>query len=103
MTGCFHITVSACHLVVGINDGAAAVVLMTKEEAITRGLTPLAKVVSWAQAGVDPAIMGTGPIPAIKAAVSHLLVMLCYRLQRDDENNVQHSFNCDGFVTVRQQ
>ncbi len=55
---------------VGINDGAAAVLLMTKEEAEKRGLTPLCQIVSWAQAGVDPAIMGTGPIPAVKAAVS---------------------------------
>ena len=54
---------------VGINDGAAAVLLMTKDEASARGLKPLAHVVSWAQAGVDPAVMGTGPIPAIKAAV----------------------------------
>src|SRR5712691_11611656 len=48
----------------GINDGAAAVVLMTAEAAARRGLTPLARIVSWATAGVDPAIMGTGPIPA---------------------------------------
>ncbi len=53
----------------GINDGAAAVVLMTAGEAKKRGLTPLAKIVSWAQAGVDPSIMGTGPIPASKKAL----------------------------------
>jgi acetyl-CoA C-acetyltransferase len=53
----------------GINDGAAAVVLMTAAEAEKRGLTPLARVVSWAQAGVDPSIMGTGPIPASKKAL----------------------------------
>ena len=53
----------------GINDGAAAVVLMTAAEAEKRGLTPLAKIVSWAQAGVDPAIMGTGPIPATRKAL----------------------------------
>src|ERR1700724_1373936 len=47
----------------GINDGAAAVVLMTAAEAEKRGLRPLARIVSWATAGVDPAIMGTGPIP----------------------------------------
>ncbi len=50
----------------GINDGAAAVVLMTAAEAEKRGLTPLARIKAWAQAGVDPAIMGTGPIPASK-------------------------------------
>jgi acetyl-CoA C-acetyltransferase len=54
----------------GINDGAAAVVLMTAEEAKRRGLKPLARIVSWATAGVDPAIMGSGPIPASRAALS---------------------------------
>ncbi|MBL8577579.1 MAG: acetyl-CoA C-acetyltransferase [Mesorhizobium sp.] len=53
----------------GINDGAAAVVLMTEEEAARRGLTPLVRIVSWATAGVDPAIMGTGPIPASRKAL----------------------------------
>ena len=53
----------------GINDGAAAVLLMTLEEAKKRGLTPLARIVSWAHAGVDPSIMGTGPIPASKKAL----------------------------------
>jgi acetyl-CoA C-acetyltransferase len=53
----------------GINDGAAAVVLMTAEEAKRRGLKPLARIVSWATAGVDPAIMGSGPIPASRAAL----------------------------------
>ncbi len=53
----------------GINDGAAAVVLMTADEARKRGLSPLARIVSWATAGVDPAIMGTGPIPASRKAL----------------------------------
>jgi acetyl-CoA C-acetyltransferase len=53
----------------GINDGAAAVVLMTLAEAERRGITPLARIVSWAHAGVDPSIMGTGPIPASKKAL----------------------------------
>jgi acetyl-CoA C-acetyltransferase len=53
----------------GINDGAAAVVLMSADEAKRRGLTPLARIVSWAQVGVDPAIMGTGPIPASRKAL----------------------------------
>ncbi|HKD56144.1 MAG TPA: acetyl-CoA C-acetyltransferase [Hyphomicrobiaceae bacterium] len=53
----------------GINDGAAAVVLMTLEEAKRRGILPLARIVSWAHAGVDPSIMGTGPIPASKKAL----------------------------------
>jgi acetyl-CoA C-acetyltransferase len=53
----------------GINDGAAAVVLMTLAEAKKRGIKPLARIVSWAHAGVDPSIMGTGPIPASKKAL----------------------------------
>jgi acetyl-CoA C-acetyltransferase len=53
----------------GINDGAAAVVLMKSSEAAKLGKTPLARIVSWAQAGVDPSIMGTGPIPASRAAL----------------------------------
>jgi acetyl-CoA C-acetyltransferase len=53
----------------GINDGAAAVVLMSLEEANKRGIKPLARIVSWAHAGVDPSIMGTGPIPASKKAL----------------------------------
>ncbi|MDA0997846.1 MAG: acetyl-CoA C-acetyltransferase [Proteobacteria bacterium] len=53
----------------GINDGAAAVVLMSAENAKKRGLKPLARIKSWATAGVDPAIMGTGPIPASRLAL----------------------------------
>jgi acetyl-CoA C-acetyltransferase len=53
----------------GINDGGAAVVLMTAANAEKRGLTPLARIVSWATAGVDPAIMGSGPIPASRMAL----------------------------------
>jgi len=53
----------------GINDGAAAIVLMAAAEAERRGLRPLARIVSWATAGVDPAIMGTGPIPASRMAL----------------------------------
>src|SRR5579862_4575977 len=53
----------------GVNDGAAAVVLMRASEAAKRGRTPIARIVSWAHAGVDPAIMGTGPIPSSRAAL----------------------------------
>ena len=54
----------------GINDGAAAVVLMSADEAKKRGLTPMARIVSWAQAGVDPSVMGTGPIPSSRRALA---------------------------------
>ena len=53
----------------GINDGAAALVLMKASEAAKLGKTPLARIASWAQAGVDPKVMGTGPIPASRAAL----------------------------------
>jgi acetyl-CoA C-acetyltransferase len=53
----------------GINDGAAVVVLMTEEEAKKRNIKPLARIVSWATTGVDPSIMGTGPISASKKAL----------------------------------
>jgi acetyl-CoA C-acetyltransferase len=53
----------------GLNDGAAAVVLMSEEEAKRRGIKPLARIASWATAGVDPSIMGTGPIPASRRAL----------------------------------
>jgi len=53
----------------GINDGAAAVVLMEENEATKRGLKPLVKIVSWATCGVDPSLMGSGPIPASKKAL----------------------------------
>jgi acetyl-CoA C-acetyltransferase len=54
----------------GINDGAAIVILMTAAEANKRGLEPLARIASWASVGVDPAIMGSGPIPASRAALT---------------------------------
>jgi acetyl-CoA C-acetyltransferase len=53
----------------GINDGAAALVLMSDANAAKRGVTPLARIVSWATMGVDPSIMGTGPIPASRKAL----------------------------------
>ena len=53
----------------GINDGAAALVVMSAEEARKRGITPLARIASWATAGVDPSIMGTGPIPSSRKAL----------------------------------
>lgn len=52
-----------------LNDGAAALILMTEEQAAKQGITPLARIASWATAGVDPAIMGTGPIPSSRLAL----------------------------------
>ncbi|MBN9587827.1 MAG: acetyl-CoA C-acetyltransferase [Alphaproteobacteria bacterium] len=53
----------------GLNDGAAALVLMSAKDAAARGLAPLARIAAWAQAGVDPKVMGSGPIPASRAAL----------------------------------
>ena len=53
----------------GLNDGAAAVLLMTEDEASKRGIEPLARIASWATSGVDPSIMGTGPIPSSRRAL----------------------------------
>ena len=53
----------------GLNDGAAALTIMTGKTAKEKDLKPLAKIISWAQCGVDPSIMGTGPIPATKLAL----------------------------------
>jgi acetyl-CoA C-acetyltransferase len=53
----------------GINDGAAALVLMTEAEAMRRGITPLARIASWASRGVEPSVMGVGPIPSSRAAL----------------------------------
>jgi acetyl-CoA C-acetyltransferase len=53
----------------GLNDGAAAALLMTEAEATKRGITPMARIVSWATAGVDPKVMGTGPIPSSRKAL----------------------------------
>lgn len=53
----------------GLNDGGAAIVLMTEKEANRRGIAPMARIVSWATAGVDPQIMGTGPIPSSRLAL----------------------------------
>ncbi len=53
----------------GLNDGAAALVVMSADEARTRGITPLVRIKSWASAGVDPSIMGIGPVPASKKAL----------------------------------
>lgn len=56
----------------GVNDGAAATVLMSQSEAERRGVKPMARIVSSAQVGLDPSVMGAGPIPAIRKAVRNL-------------------------------
>ena len=54
----------------GVNDSAAAVMLMSGAEVQKRGMKPMAKIVAWAQTGIEPKVMGMGPVTAIKAVVS---------------------------------
>ncbi|XP_037305411.2 acetyl-CoA acetyltransferase, cytosolic [Pungitius pungitius] len=82
----------------GINDGAAATVLMSQSEAGRRGLKPMAKIVSWAQAGLDPSIMGTGPIPAIRKAVEKA----SWQLDQVDLFEINEAFSAQSIVVVKE-
>ena len=62
----------------GINDGAAVVLLASKDAVEKLSVKPLARIVSWGQAGVDPSIMGIGPVPAVTAAVSYCIYYIMY-------------------------
>ncbi|KAK6295509.1 acetyl-CoA acetyltransferase, cytosolic-like [Coregonus clupeaformis] len=82
----------------GINDGAAATVLMSQSEAQNRGLKPMAKITSWAQAGLDPAIMGTGPIPAIRKAVEKA----GWQLDQVDLFEINEAFAAQSIAVVKE-
>uniref|UniRef100_A0A8C6TSX8 Acetyl-CoA acetyltransferase 2 n=1 Tax=Neogobius melanostomus TaxID=47308 RepID=A0A8C6TSX8_9GOBI len=82
----------------GINDGAAAVVLMSQSAAETRGLKPLAVIVSWAQAGLDPSVMGTGPIPAIRKAVEKA----GWQLDQVDLFEINEAFAAQSVAVVKE-
>ncbi|XP_043552124.1 acetyl-CoA acetyltransferase, cytosolic isoform X3 [Chiloscyllium plagiosum] len=82
----------------GINDGAAVVILMKKSEALKRNLMPLARIVSWAQAGLDPAIMGIGPIPAIRKAVDKA----GWRLDEVDLFEINEAFAAQSIAVVKE-
>lgn len=71
----------------GINDGAAAVVLVSEEKLKEKNLTPLARIVGFSQAGVDPNVMGLGPVPAVKKLVS----LNSFSLNKRGELKVQKS------------
>lgn len=75
----------------GINDGAAAVVLMSGEAATNKGVKPIARIVAIAEAGVEPDIMGYGPVPAVE-----LLVSIKYNVltQKGDENSIDSKCIC---------
>uniref|UniRef100_A0AAZ3PK93 Acetyl-CoA acetyltransferase 2 n=2 Tax=Oncorhynchus TaxID=8016 RepID=A0AAZ3PK93_ONCTS len=82
----------------GINDGAAATVLMSQSEAQKRGLKPMARITSWAQAGLDPAIMGTGPIPAIRKAVAKA----GWQLDQVDLFEINEAFAAQSIAVVKE-
>uniref|UniRef100_A0AAY4B8Q3 Acetyl-CoA acetyltransferase 2 n=2 Tax=Denticeps clupeoides TaxID=299321 RepID=A0AAY4B8Q3_9TELE len=82
----------------GINDGAAAVVLMSQSEAQKRGLKTLARITSWAQAGLDPSVMGTGPIPSIRKAVEKA----GWQLQEVDLFEINEAFAAQSVAVVKE-
>uniref|UniRef100_A0A3P9M8C0 Acetyl-CoA acetyltransferase 2 n=1 Tax=Oryzias latipes TaxID=8090 RepID=A0A3P9M8C0_ORYLA len=82
----------------GINDGAAAAVLMGLSEAERRGIKPMAKIISWAQAGLDPSIMGTGPIPAIKKAIEKA----AWQLDQVDLFEINEAFAAQSVAVVKE-
>ncbi|XP_076128712.1 acetyl-CoA acetyltransferase, cytosolic [Alosa pseudoharengus] len=81
----------------GINDGAAATVLMSQSEAQRRGLKPMARITSWAQAGLDPSIMGTGPILAIRKAVEKA----GWKLEEVDLFEVNEAFAAQSVAVLK--
>ncbi|XP_070705029.1 acetyl-CoA acetyltransferase, cytosolic [Pempheris klunzingeri] len=82
----------------GINDGAAATVLMSQSEAEMRAVKPMARIVSWAQAGLDPSIMGTGPIPAIRKAVEKA----GWQLDQVDLFEINEAFAAQSIAVVKE-
>ncbi|KAF4099598.1 acetyl-CoA acetyltransferase, cytosolic [Onychostoma macrolepis] len=82
----------------GINDGAAATVLMSQSEAQRRGLKPMARITSWAQAGLDPSVMGTGPIPAIRKAVDKA----GWKLGEVDLFEINEAFAAQSIAVVKE-
>nr|CAB3219667.1 3-ketoacyl-CoA thiolase, mitochondrial-like [Phallusia mammillata] len=82
----------------GVNNGAAAVLVMSSEEAQKRSLSPLAKIVSWAHAGVDPLIMGTGPIPAISKAVEKA----GWKIEEVDLFEINEAFAAQSLAVVQE-
>lgn len=82
----------------GINDGAAATVLMSQSEAARRGVKPMARIVSSAQVGLDPSIMGTGPIPAIRKAVEKA----GWQLDQVDLFEINEAFAAQSIAVVKE-
>uniref|UniRef100_UPI00358E91BB acetyl-CoA acetyltransferase, cytosolic isoform X1 n=2 Tax=Myxine glutinosa TaxID=7769 RepID=UPI00358E91BB len=82
----------------GVNDGAAAVLMMSAKEAGRRNIPPLARVISWAQAGVDPDIMGTGPIPAVRKA----LAIAGWTIEQVDLFELNEAFAAQTVAVIRE-
>ncbi|KAK6986624.1 acetyl-CoA acetyltransferase [Biomphalaria glabrata] len=82
----------------GINDGAAAIVVSSQDEALRRGIKPLARIVSWAQSGVDPSIMGTGPIPATRKA----LEKAGWQIEEVDLFELNEAFAAQSLAVVKE-
>ncbi|XP_047102422.1 acetyl-CoA acetyltransferase, cytosolic-like [Schistocerca piceifrons] len=82
----------------GINDGAAALVLMTKELASKRGLKPLAKIVGWSQGGLDPQYMGMGPVPAITS----LMEKVQWKISDVDLFEINEAYACQAIAVMKQ-
>lgn len=82
----------------GINDGAAATILMSQAEAERRGLKPMARITSWAQAGLDPSIMGTGPIPAIRKAIEKA----GWQLEQVDLFEINEAFAAQSIAVIKE-
>ena len=81
----------------GLNDGAAAVVLMSREEAELRTINPLAKIVSWATCGVEPSLMGLGPIPAVKMALKKAK----WKIDDVDLFEINEAFAAQSIAVIR--
>ena len=81
----------------GINDGAAATILMSREEAELREIEPLAKVASWASCGVEPSLMGLGPIPAVKMA----LKKVGWKIEDVDLFEINEAFAAQSIAVIR--
>ena len=81
----------------GINDGAAATILMSREEAVLREIEPLVKVVSWASCGVEPSLMGLGPIPAVNMA----LKKAGWKIEDVDLFEINEAFAAQSIAVIR--
>jgi acetyl-CoA C-acetyltransferase len=82
----------------GINDGAAATVLMSREQAELRSIEPLVKIVSWASCGVEPSLMGLGPIPAVKEALNKAN----WRIEDVDLFEINEAFAAQSIAVIKE-